>query len=198
MKGAVVGWLLDIEIRRTTSGARSLDDVLHAALLQYSGTDGFTPEQFQRIAEEVAETSLEPFWDAYVRGTDELSYDTALQWLGLTMAAPGDALPWLGISLDSTRGKTVIRNIHRDSPAFNSPLIVGDEIIALDEFRIQGNSLDSRLEQLNDRTEFTVLASRRGMIFETVIRPDQRSAPKWVLQPAPRPTKLQQNNHTTG
>ena len=57
-KGAVVGFLLDIEIRRATHNARSLDDVMRLAWQRYSGTRGFTPDEFRALVSEVAGRDL--------------------------------------------------------------------------------------------------------------------------------------------
>src|SRR5262249_54956262 len=54
VKGPVVGFLLDARIRRATAGKKSLDDLMRLAYKRYSGERGFTPEQFQATAEEVA------------------------------------------------------------------------------------------------------------------------------------------------
>lgn len=193
-KGAVVGWLLDMEIRRASLGARSLDDVMRAASARFSGTRGFSPEEFQSIAEESAGVSLHSFFDAFVRGTEELYYDTALDWLGLSFGDAGEALPWLGIELEGGTGKRIIRSIERDSPVFESPLIVGDELIAIDGFRIQSGSLDPRLKQLKDRKSLRILASRRGTIFETELQPKSKQAPSWTLRAATQSTKTQKKN----
>ena len=48
-KGAVVGFLLDLEIRRATNNARSLDDLMTQAYARYSGAKGLSrPPSFGR------------------------------------------------------------------------------------------------------------------------------------------------------
>ena len=50
-KGGLVGLLLDLEIRKRTSGARSLDDVLRHLYAEFGKKNrNFTPEDFQRAA----------------------------------------------------------------------------------------------------------------------------------------------------
>ena len=41
-KGAVIGMLLDAEIRRLTNDTRSLDDVMRLAWQRYPGARGYT------------------------------------------------------------------------------------------------------------------------------------------------------------
>ncbi len=82
-KGQLLAFLLDARIRRLTNGARSLDDVMRAAYAKYSGARGFTPDQFREVAEQVAGTPLTDFWNAFVKGTQELPYAEALATFGL-------------------------------------------------------------------------------------------------------------------
>lgn len=89
-KGPVVGFLLDAQIRRLTNGRRSLDDVMRAASERYSGTRGFTPEEFRAIASEVAGASLEEWFHRTLDTTVELDYDDALAWYGLEFAGGDD------------------------------------------------------------------------------------------------------------
>src|SRR6187431_58518 len=82
-KGSVVALLLDARVRKATNGARSLDDVMKAAYEKYSGTRGYTADEFRVVVEQVAGVSLKAFWDQAVTGTDELDYKEALETLGL-------------------------------------------------------------------------------------------------------------------
>ena len=83
IKGNVVGFLLDAAIRRSTGGAKRLDDVMRLALQRYGGSRGFTAEDFRRTASEVAGTDLSAWFARAVASTEELDYDQALDWYGL-------------------------------------------------------------------------------------------------------------------
>src|SRR5690606_37180950 len=91
-KGALVGLLLDMEIRRATGGRRSLDDLMRLLWERYGARDTGFPEDpregIQALAEEAAGRSLEGFFDAYVRGTEELDYDGYLATVGLRLGRP--------------------------------------------------------------------------------------------------------------
>ena len=85
-KGAVVGLLLDAHIRTLTNDSASLDDVLRRAYALYPVAQGYTPEQFQAVADSVAHTDLTDWFHAAVDGTDELDYQEMLDWFGLQFA----------------------------------------------------------------------------------------------------------------
>lgn len=89
VKGDVVGFLLDAEIRRATEGSRSLEDVMRSAYERYGGERGFEPEDFERVVEEVAGVSFREWFHRALATTEELDYAPALDWYGLRFAADG-------------------------------------------------------------------------------------------------------------
>ncbi|HEV7842323.1 MAG TPA: hypothetical protein VGO69_01430, partial [Pyrinomonadaceae bacterium] len=83
-KGAIVGALLDLEIQRVSHGTRSLDAVLRYLYEEfYKKGRNYTPEDFQQAAERVAGASLESFFARYVRGREEIDFNTILNNAGL-------------------------------------------------------------------------------------------------------------------
>ncbi len=88
--GTVVGLLLDAHIRDLTNDAKSLDDVMRAAYAKYSGAVGYTPEQFQAVASEVAGTDLTDWFHKVLDTTQELDYQDMLDWYGLQFTGVGN------------------------------------------------------------------------------------------------------------
>lgn len=82
-KGAMVGFLLDVEIRIATGGDKSLDDLMRLAWERFAPERGFGAAEFEALAADVAGKDLAPFFDRAVRSTDELDLAPALEWLGL-------------------------------------------------------------------------------------------------------------------
>lgn len=93
VKGPVVGLLLDARIRRLTGGGKSLDDVMRLALARFGGEHGFTPDEFEATAAEVAGADLAAFFGRAVRSTEELDYGEMLDWYGVRFAAADPADP---------------------------------------------------------------------------------------------------------
>jgi len=74
-KGELLGMLLDLEIRRRSNNAKSLDDVMRMLYNDFFKKNrNYTPADFQKVCETAAGSSLEDFFAHYVRGTDELPY----------------------------------------------------------------------------------------------------------------------------
>lgn len=170
-KGAVVGFLLDAEIRRLSQGRRSLDDVMRLAYERYSGESGYTPEEFRALASEVAGADLSSFFARTVDSTEELDYQPALDFFGLELdrgdagEAGGDEdeerAGWLGVD---TRGdeRIVVRRVERGTPAHAAGLNVDDEIIAIDGFRVR--DLGELLKAHRPGDEVSLTIARRGTL----------------------------------
>lgn len=116
IKGEVAGFLLDAHIRKLTGGKASLDDVMRKAYAQYSGKTGFTPAQFQAVAEAVAGQSLQPWFASVVGAPGEVDYAEALDWYGLALTrteakagAKDGAKFELSIAPDATPAQTARR-----------------------------------------------------------------------------------------
>jgi predicted metalloprotease with PDZ domain len=185
-KGAVLGFLLDARIRRATGGARSLDDVMRAAYARYSGDRGYTADQFRAVAEEVAGTSLEPFWASYVRGTSELDYREALETFGLRFRQSGSSgRPLLGVTTRNDAGRLVVSQVRRDTPAHAAGLNVDDEILAMDEFRVRADRFDSRVDQYRPGDRVSILIARREQLMRIEVTLGEQPARAWRLDMNP-------------
>jgi predicted metalloprotease with PDZ domain len=182
-KGAVLAFLLDAKIRRATKGTRSLDDVMRAAYLKYSGERGFTPDEFRQVAEQVAGTSLNAFWDMAVEGTAELDYDEALQTLGLRFRpATPSGKAWLGVTTRNDDGRLVVSQVRRDTPALEAGINVDDEIIAIDDFRVRADQLAARLELYRPGDRISVLVARRDQLLRLNVTLATEPARSWRLE----------------
>ncbi|MBA2646546.1 MAG: M61 family metallopeptidase [Pyrinomonadaceae bacterium] len=161
-KGAIVSLLLDLRIRQLTNGARALDDVMRRLYSEYAKKNrNYTPEDFQREAEQVAGASLDDFFRRYVRGTEELDYDAALSSVGLRLDTTGGdkTLPkaYLGATFalageqilgrDVPVGALTIKTVPAGTSAYEQGLNVGDQIVAVDDVRATSDFLTARLAE---------------------------------------------------
>src|SRR4029453_18198312 len=121
-----------------------------AAYARYSGARGYTPEQFREVAEQIAGRSLADFWNASIKGTEDLSYAEALATYGLRFgAASTRERASLGMPTRNESGRLMIARVARDaSPARPAPGLQGDdEILAINERRITADQLNRRLDE---------------------------------------------------
>ncbi len=185
-KGAVVAFLLDMEIRNASGGQRSLDDALRLLWERHSGDIGYSPEDFRAICSEVAGTDLSPFFALAVDSTEELDFQTAVNWLGLEA---GDVKPQNGTQdpgededADEDREPTPWIGIGEpDSPATAAGLDKTDEILAVNGRRLTG-SIKERVREFEIGDEITLLISRNGDIMEVDLSvAGKKPEPRWGL-----------------
>jgi len=190
-KGAVVGFLLDAQIRRATDGSKSLDDLMRLLYERYSGETGYTPEQFRRAAEEVAGTELDDFFRTALESTDELDYGPALDWFGLRFKAEKkaeeeeDAKPekaWLGLSTKADGGRLIVTGVKRGTPGLAAGFNVDDEILAIGEDRLLASDWSKRMEQYRPNESVSVLVSRRGRLRRLEATLGTEPGDRWNLQ----------------
>ncbi len=197
-KGAVLGFLLDARIRAATEGTRSLDDVMRAAFQQFSGDRGFTPEEFRAVAEQVGGLDLASFWSGAIEGTDELDYRGALETFGLRfrpVPAPRADRPgraWLGMSTRNDAGRLVVTRVSRGTPAAAAGINVGDEILAMNGFRVRADQLTARLEQYQPGDEVALLVARRDELLTIDAVFGAEPPQRWRLEVSPTATEMQQ------
>jgi predicted metalloprotease with PDZ domain len=199
-KGAVVGFLLDSEIRSASGGAKSLDDVLRELWKQCRET-GYTPEDFRRLCNEAAGKDLEDWFRVAVDSSEELDYQVAANWYGLDI---GDVKPQTGDEAEDSeetqtssrssrtlRGRPWIGIGEFDSPATNAGLADTDEVIAINSRRVSGN-LDTELQDFKVGDPIKVLIARNGELQEILLVVGSRPArPSWNLKVTRRPTDEQ-------
>jgi predicted metalloprotease with PDZ domain len=169
-KGEVVAFLLDARIRRATGGRRSLDDALRLAFQRYSGERGFRPEEIRRTFEEVAGVDLGGWLHRAVDTTEELDYQEALDWYGLRFAEEKEKeteeLPagWLGMEVAVQDGRLTVTTVKRGTPAYEAGVNVGDEILAIDDYRVPPDGIEARLKFYRPGEKASLLVARRDRL----------------------------------
>jgi predicted metalloprotease with PDZ domain len=187
-KGAVVGFLLDVRIRRATGGERSLDDVMRAAFDRFAGARGYEDAEFRALVSEVAGEDVGDWLAKAVDGTEELDYAEALSWLGLGFkdhGAPEHGHGWLGAATRNDGGRLVVSHVVGGSPAHRAGLNVDDEVLGIDDVRVRPEGWHRRFEHYRPGEPVTLLVARR----ERFVRLDATlgAAPPsgWRLEPHP-------------
>jgi len=154
-KGAILGLLLDLEIRKRSNGAKSLDDVMRYLYGEFFEKNrNYTPADFQKASEMMAGSSLQEFFAKYVRGHEELDYNTALAAAGLRLdtgetSGTTRALEkaYLGAEVAQESDRLMVRRVYAGSPAYEQGLNTGDQILALDNRRVTKDFFDARLAE---------------------------------------------------
>jgi predicted metalloprotease with PDZ domain len=160
-KGELVNFLLDVEIRSASKGAKSLDDVMRYLYNEfYKKNKNYTPEDYQKTAETMAGKSLEDFFSKYVRGRSEIDYNAILSGLGLQLKdnKPKTETPYLGATLRQDGDRLTITSVPKESPAYTLGLNANDQIIAVDGVRANQTFLQNYIgeKKVGDKVKLTI------------------------------------------
>ena len=145
-KGEIVNMMLDIEIRSASAGAKSLDDVMRYLYAEfYKKGRNYTPADFQKTAETMAGKSLDDFFAKYVRGTEEIDYNSIVNGVGLkmTIRQNNTGRAYIGADMAEESGRLTIRTVPAGTPAFEQGLNTGDQLVAVDGYRASQNFMQS-------------------------------------------------------
>ncbi len=174
LKGQFIALCLDLLIRKNTEGEKSLDDVMAEMWVRF-GVDeiGYTETELKEVIEEFAQEDLTTFWELYLNDTQELPFNDYLKPFGLILEAKKDkkAPPFLGITLEKDGCLEKISFVDRTSPAAQVGIEAGDELLAIDGFRVTGDTLRERLQdyQPNDVIALTVFHQEELKTFHVTL-----------------------------
>jgi len=208
-KGALVALLLDLRIRAVTENARSLDDLMRLLWERYGARDtGFPEGAVETAAAEVAGTDLRAFFDHVLRSTAELDYEGVLAAAGLRLlpvhlaagASQGQhphppALPQeshTGLTLRQEGGRVSVVNVLAGSAAWRAGVNAGDELVALDGFRIPSPEwLNARLVERQRGSIVPLTVFRRDELLTLQLPVETGPPQRWVLRTDPDATPEQ-------
>ncbi|HEX8177638.1 MAG TPA: PDZ domain-containing protein [Pyrinomonadaceae bacterium] len=202
-KGAIVGAMLDLEIRRASKDAHSLDDVMRALYEEfYKRERNYTPEDFQSLAERMAGAKLDSFFARYVRGREEIDFNSILNHAGLYLdnngASTGRVAPeraYFGATLFMEGNRLTVRNVRAGTPAYDQGINAGDEIVALDGMRINLESFDARLAEKKPGDRVTLTLFRKDDLRTVEVRLGGRAVAPYRIMPVPNPTEAQRQSY---
>ncbi|MBI3586650.1 MAG: M61 family metallopeptidase [Ignavibacteriales bacterium] len=193
-KGSDVSLLLDLEIRQRTGNKHSLDDVMRTLYKRFplNGKSGYTVDDMQTIAEEFTDGSLKEFFDNYVHGTTPIKWEHYLGYAGFELTAKeSDRKPWLGALTSDNSATTRIIRITAGSPAEDAGLDVGDEVLAMDGYRVRTADLQERISQLNAGDTVKLTVFRDHQLREFNVRLRLQNIPPYKISKVNKPSKLQ-------
>jgi len=198
-KGALVGLMLDLEIRGRTGNRRSLDDAMRTLYQRFGqpGQPGYTDADIQKACEAAAGEPLTNFFADYVYGKRELDLEGALRRAGLrlkTELSKGEEeeakpRPWLGIDVRS--GSALIAGVVDGGPADRSGINAGDELVAIGEFKADASNYKKRLAPYAPGEEVKVAVFRDQALKILSVKLGREPDDKYQILPLESATPAQ-------
>jgi predicted metalloprotease with PDZ domain len=202
-KGAILGLLLDLEIRKLSCGRKSLDDVMRYLYTEYFKKNrNYTPADFQKACELMAGASLDQFFTRYVRGKEELDYNASLDAAGLKLergVTLVDGKPLeravLGADLEQDQDRLMVRSVRAGSAAYDQGLNAGDQIVALDNVRVTRDFLIARLGDKKPGDLINLTIFRADDLSTLLIKLGARTEGTYKVVPLEKQTDQQKQNY---
>ncbi|MEM9569213.1 MAG: PDZ domain-containing protein, partial [Cyanobacteria bacterium P01_E01_bin.34] len=167
LKGELVSALLDLHIRVQSEGQNSLDTVMRELWQQFGTCErGYTDADLKQAFETAATTSLDEFFADYIEGTTELNYNRFLEPFGLQLnvSTPEDSAPFLGIKTATENGTTNIKSVAMNSPAQQGGIWAGDELVALEGYKVTASTWEERLKSYKVGQTLSVTVFQREQL----------------------------------
>ena len=175
-KGVVIGALLDAWICAKTNGTKSLDDVMKYLWVNYATNttknpkgEGFTEADFKKALETISGTSCEPLFHNLIHGYADIQSDLqqSIGLLDIDVTKKSSEKKTFGLSCDLVGGKTIIKAVARNSAGETLGLQPNDELIAIENLRIE-NNIDDLYSKLGSPKTITLTVSRYGIMNQFI------------------------------
>ncbi len=192
-KGGVLAMLLDLLIIAQSDAKYSLDDVMCEAYTTFylEQDRGYTEDAFRSLLEKYAGINLAPFYNDHVFGTRRLDYGKYFSAAGIRITDLDVNKPEkdFGITINELNSITQIR---KGSAGEKGKLNVNDEIIAIENYRYNGNVLPQLTAQSNPGDTFAITVNRGGILKNFTVRMQLSDKVNYRLEPIADATPAQQ------
>ena len=154
-KGALLAFVLDIEIRKQTDNQKSLDNVLQYAWEHYQEC-GLENNTIQIIVNQITNSDLSQFFDDYLYGVKELPLQASFAYVGVKCEFVKHAkdLSDFGLSIKTQGEFSHITQVFSNSSAQHAGLYVGDKIVSVNYQQLKAEEL---IAQINKHIEGDVI-----------------------------------------
>ncbi len=179
-KGAMVSFLLDMEIRKRKPGS-SLDTVMRRLFEKFPTPDaGFTEADLRSLVAEAAGCEadapwIESFFREAIHGTGPLDFEGALAVVGRELRTDGATKlePYMGVTVADEGGMSRVSVVATDSPALTPQegpgLVPGDLIVALDGRRLRSGEWEKEMGLRQVGASMRIAFFRHDALRETLV-----------------------------
>ena len=156
-EGFMASWLLDFQMLQDSNLKNGLR-ALHNQLYQ-QGQEKRTPNRFHvtdydnaSLLEEIkilTGKDYSDWWQKNIQSPTDIKFEPMLEQAGLQFVKleEKDYKIWTGFDTHNKSGFIELKNVEKDSPAWKAKLAVGDQLIAVDGYKVTQDDLAKWLNQ---------------------------------------------------
>ncbi|WPE18757.1 M61 family metallopeptidase [Candidatus Thioglobus autotrophicus] len=147
-KGALLAFVLDMQIRQQTGNTKSLDDVLRNAWENYQAC-GLENNTIQTIVAQITDTDFSEFFEDYLYGVKELPLQASFDYVGIEcqFVKHLDDLSDFGLTIKTKGEFSQIIQVFADSSAQHAGLYVGDKIVSVNYQQLKDKALIAEINK---------------------------------------------------
>jgi predicted metalloprotease with PDZ domain len=157
-------------------------------------SQGFTAIGLEDLIQQVAGIDLQEFYQNYLYGLVELPLNDYLRPFGLeVVAAAEDSLPpYWGAIVKNENGHALIKTVASGSPAALAGINAGDELLAIDGYKVTADQLSERLLscQPGQYVSVTVFYQDQLCTYDVQLGVSQPTKYELVMLPQVTPQQL--------
>jgi predicted metalloprotease with PDZ domain len=159
LKGGIVFFALNILLAKKN---KSINDVLSALWSDYQANPGrgVNGEQVYKIVEDVGGAEIREKFEVMTSTTEELDLESICLEAGLKLEWDNSEVPWLGLDVEHSGDRVIVRTVILDGPAFKAGINAGDEIIAVNGMRILKDRYAEFTKFMRVNETYTITISR--------------------------------------
>jgi predicted metalloprotease with PDZ domain len=184
-KGAVVGMMLDLEIRKRTSGVKSLDDVMRDLDRTFGqGGHAYENDDLLRSINRVSGSDFSDFYTKSIHGTEELQPDDYLSFVGLKLVRVKDSpAADLGIEVQGTPDNLIrVVRVVPGSTGAVAGLDIDDIILALNTDKVQFEDWGELIKRQRIGETVTLTLNRRDRLISRSVRVGQAEKERYFIR----------------
>ncbi len=206
-RGSLIGLALDLTIRSRTNGRASLDDVLRALWRDFGSKGASYPDgAWERAVDGLVPGEAKAFFDRYVRGVESPHLEALSAAFGLALSEkaekdedadepegktngngsapkPVPSKGDLGWKTKNESGRITVTEVYRGRAAHEAGINAGDELVAVDGFKVDDDQLKRIARDLGPGSRVAVTLFRRSRLLEIPLTLGTRRAFTYELKP---------------
>jgi predicted metalloprotease with PDZ domain len=174
-EGCLLSFMTDMIIRRNTSDAKSLDDVMRTLYFDFSKKGkGYSEQDYQLVVESLAGEKLDDFFRTYVYGATsyEKKFSELAAYIGMELRSTGSKKYYeghLGFKAHHEGHHFKVSAVYPLSPADKAGLAQNDEIVALNGRLLKDDLADWTRYFAGMKIRLSV--ARSGRLIEITLEP---------------------------
>lgn len=202
--GSLAAMGLDLLIRHRTKNQASLDQVVKLLYERFgTSAEGVDYAMIRAVIEEVGGTAAAKWADTYIYSRARIPLDTVLGYAGVEINREGKKKPdeegpfrlgdavWLGVKTKTKGSAVFVDHVYRDETGWQAGLDFDDELIAINDRRIDDANMKRILGRHHVGDEVTVTVSRNGRLLHLPLKLT-RDPGTWTLEVKEQPSELEQ------